>query len=128
MVRSAATSSVSPLSAGKKIFTIIGGSVGAYKGCVGGLNGFSSVSRSFTIDRTRPTILTKKPIATAPPIPRMMSAILIRLGISVRRRLWRFGKPLDSIGNCAGQASLKRIVHERLGSHCVVQIADFQQQ
>ena len=36
----------------------IGGSVGAYNGCVGGLNGFSSVSRSLTIDRTRPTIST----------------------------------------------------------------------
>src|SRR5438874_9776446 len=101
---------------------MIGGSVGAYRGCVGGLNGFSSVSLSFTIDRTRPTMSTKKPMATTPAIPRMIRPILICLGTSVCRRLRGFRKTLDGIGDRIDQASLIAAVQHCLGIRHIVQI------
>src|SRR5207244_10747650 len=103
-------------------------SVGAYRGCVGGLNGFSSVSRSLTIDRTLPTIFTKKPIATAPPTARMIKAILMRLGISVCSRLRRCRESLHGISDGVSEAVLETAVHQRLRFRSIVEVSNFEQQ
>src|SRR5262249_53929014 len=128
IVLSSAVNRESPLAAGKNNLTLIGGSVGAYRGCVGCLNGFSSVSRSFLImDWTRPTTLTKNPRATARPTTMTISEILMCLGMSVGRRLRMVREALKGVDDCIHQPSLKSKVRKRLRIHVVVQITDLQQ-
>src|SRR5215470_13603559 len=125
MVASSAVSSGSPLAGGKNSFTFIGGSVGVYRGCVGCLNGFSSVSRSFFImDCTRPTTSTKKPRAMANPTPNTISPILICLGMSVGSRLRRLCKALDSVHDRVYQTGLESGIDEILSIDAIVEISN----
>src|SRR5215510_11067122 len=129
MVASSAVSSGSPLAGGKNSFTFIGGSVGVYRGCVGCLNGFSSVSRSFFImDCTLPTTSTKKPRAMANPTPNTISPILICLAMSVGRRLRRLRKALDRVHDSVDQTGLESSISQSLSIDAIVQISDFNKQ
>src|SRR5262245_46528679 len=125
MVASSAVSSGSPLAGGKNSFTFIGGSVGVYRGWVGCLKGFSSVSRSFFImDCTLPTTSTKNPSAMANPTPITSSPILTCLGISVGRRLRRLGKALNCVHDAAHQTRLESSIGQSRSIDAIVQISN----